>query len=83
MQLQILKKLFVTQHCRVVQIHLAIRPKRNQDPSERLKKLFQDPMFSQLEKDDKTLFGKVEVLPVSLDERNCGINQSTIRMLNE
>lgn len=67
----------------MVQIYVAIRPKRNQDPSERLKKLFQDPMFSQLEKDNKSVFDKVEVLPVSLDERDCGIDQRTARMLTE
>eukprot|EP00884_Botryococcus_braunii_P002435 jgi/Botrbrau1/12192/Bobra.0186s0098.1 len=67
----------------VEKVYVAIRPKRNQDPSERLKKLFQDPMFSNLEKDNSGVFDKVEVLPVSLEERDCGIDQRRLRLLNE
>jgi hypothetical protein len=40
-------------------------------------------MFSCLDKNDKTIFEKVEVLPVNLEAPQCEIAKSSISLLNE
>jgi len=69
---------------KIQHIYLLIRNKKNVAPDERMKKLFQLPVFDELRKINGKFYEKISCIPCDLQEQNLGLStQSNDLLINK